>query len=100
MRGGDRLSLRLSSRQRFVLPADHGADGDLATEHRVLAKGFGPEAVAMAASSLADKADVSAAGDFLSDAAQVGSQFDVSRNAEQSVLESRAKPIRQLLFDR
>src|SRR6478736_2817075 len=98
MRGGDRLSLRLSSRQRFVLPADHGADGNLAAAEGELAKGFGPEAVAMAAFSLADKADISATRDFLFDAAQVGSQFDVSRNAEQSILESRAKPIRQLLF--
>ena len=65
----------------------------------VLAKGFGPEAVAVAAFAFASKADVAAAGDFLPDAPEIGSQFNIWGYPNQSILEGSAEPVSHFLLD-
>src|SRR5207244_2082151 len=80
-------------------PADHRTDSGLIAAESVLTQRFRPEAVAMAVIGLSDKADVAAAGDFLPDAAEIGSQFKIYGYTHQSILESGPEPVRHFLFD-
>src|SRR5438067_12200961 len=70
-----------------------GAAGFSAATDGVLAEGFGPKTVAVAVATFADKSDVAAAGDFLFDAAKVGAEFEISGDAQFSVLKGCAEAI-------
>ena len=52
-----------------------------------MAKGFGPGAVAVAVFGVADEAEFAAGGDFFFDAAEVGVEGGVARDAEAAVFE-------------
>src|SRR5437667_7732623 len=65
----------------------------------VLAKGFGPKAVAVAVVAIAVEADVAAAGDLLSDAAEVVDESGVARDAEALFFKGGPEAVGHLFLD-
>ena len=73
----------------FVVDDDGTAAGRL--PGGMLAKGFGPETIAVGVVGVTDEADVAGAGNFLFDAAQIGVEFGVGVDAEDAVLKGAAQ---------
>jgi len=66
---------------------------------RVLAKRLGPGAVAVGIAALTVEPDITPAGSFLAESAQVGPQLVVTNQAQPPVFEIAAQPESQFLFE-
>lgn len=66
----------------------------------MLAKGFGPGAVAMAVVGIAEEADFAARRELFFEATEIGAEFVVGRDAEVAIFKFMAEGEGELFFDR